>query len=128
MLTKAAYLEKRRAALRALDQEIIRLTDFADGVTEEAVMYHAAIDELLVARHKASEKIQQLRMAGDKAWVWEDEVTGVDEAWKELRRAVVNAISATYGEACRPVPSLYVASSHVRTGRIGCIAPRGARS
>lgn len=127
MFTKAAYIEKRRAALRALDQEIARLTDFAGRASDdEAGMYYEAIDGLLVSRDHAAKKLRELRAASDKSWEWEDATTGVEEAWKELRNAVLIAIAATYGEAERRMPQHQPGHCQLRAARVGRISPRGA--
>ena len=100
MITKAAYIERRGASLRALDREIERLTNYADMATSDvAVKYYKAIHGLQATRNKAARMLQELRInSDDKVWAWDDATTGLEDAWKELRNAVFIAIATTYSE------------------------------
>jgi hypothetical protein len=105
MITKAMYIERRGASLRALDMEITGLTDYADCATADvALNYYEAIQGLQTTRDNAEKMLRKLHTVSDTAWALEDATTGVEDAWNELRNAVFVAISTTYCEASR---SLY---------------------
>ena len=97
MITKATYIERRGASLRALDMEIARLMDYADEATGEVTnKFYAVSNCLQTTRDKAAKKLRDLHAVSDMTW--KDAATGVEDAWKELRNAVLAAISVTYCE------------------------------
>ena len=127
MITKASYIERRGASLRALDLEIARLTDYADKVTAVvAVKYYEMIRSLQTTRDKAAKKLRELRAVGDESWVEGDASTGVEEAWSELRIAVLAAISTTYFESNHNPPAPRASDGLHQAYRARRIAPRGA--
>lgn len=127
MITKATYIAKRGASLRALDQEIARLTDYADNATEDvADKYFAVIHDLQATRDKAVRMLRQMHSGNDKAWMREDATTGVEDAWNELRDAVLAAISTTYCEASRKPTERHTLEGPHHINRIRRIAPRGS--
>lgn len=100
MITKADYITKRGASLRALDIVIRRLTDFADEATADvALNYYETIQELESTRNRAAKQLQALSTRRELAWASDDAVAGVEQEWRELRRAVLAAICVTYSEA-----------------------------
>lgn len=99
MFTKAMYIERRGASLRALDVEIGRLTDYADGATPDvALNYYEAIQGMETVRDKAAKQLRKLGAVSGEEWASADALTDVENEWRELRRAVIVAISATYGD------------------------------
>lgn len=127
MITKATYIAKRGASLRALDQEIARLTDYADNVTEDvAVGYDKVIHGLQMTRDNAAKKLRELHSATDTAWAGEDPTMGVEDAWNELRDAVIAAISTTYCEASRRTSRRHAIGGPHANHRARRIAPRGS--
>lgn len=127
MITKANYIERRTASLRALELEIARLMDYADRVAADvAVQYYEAINVLQVTRDKAAKMLRELHAASDKAWAWEDATSGVEDAWSDLRSAVVAAISATYGDTSRRPAGRHVTDDPHQTYHTRRIAPRGS--
>ena len=127
MITKATYIERRGAALRALGQEIVRLTDYADKVTADvAVGYYGAIHELQATHDIAARKLRELRAVSDKTWAREDATADVEQAWKELRNAVLNAISTTYGETSQRPSERHSNYTPCQSNRARRISPRGS--
>lgn len=99
MITKAAYIERRHTSLKALDAEITRLTDYAEGATPNAVLqYHKAIRRLQHTRNTAALKLRELGTLREATWATEEATAGAEHAWRDLRHAVLVAISATYNE------------------------------
>jgi hypothetical protein len=127
MMTKANYIERRTVSLRALELEIAKLMDYADRVAADlAVKYYEAIHGLQVTHDKAAAMLRELHAVSDKAWAWEDATTGVEDAWSELRSAVIAAISTTYGDTGRRPSGQHVSDDPHQTYRTRRIAPRGA--
>ena len=127
MITKASYIEMRSASLRAMDIEIARLMDYADRSTADiAAKYYEAIDRLQQTRDKATELLRGLLIASDEAPVWQIAAAGVEEAWKEIRDAVLAAISTTYCEANRRSSARHLSAGPHTNNRAGRIAPRGS--
>ena len=99
MFTKAMYIERRGASLRALDVEIGRLTDYADGADGDvAINYYEVIQSLENTRDNAAKTLRQLGAVSGKEWESADALRDVENEWRELRKAVIVAISTTYGE------------------------------
>ena len=97
MLTKASYIEGRGESLRELDLEIGRLSDYADKVTAVvAVKYYDVIHCLQATRDKTAKTLCELRAVADELWVEGPASTGVEDAWNELRIAVLAAISTAF--------------------------------
>ncbi len=127
MITKATYLARRGASLRALDVEIARLTDYADRVAADvAVKYYETINVLQATRDKAAKMLRELHAVSDKAWAWEDATSAVEDAWSDLRSAVVAAISTTYGDTSRRPAGQHVMNDSHQIYRTRHIAPRGS--
>lgn len=127
MMTKTNYIAKRGASLKALDQEIARLTDFANNATADiADKYFAVIDNLQAKRDKAAKMLRQLHSGNDKVWMQEDVAAGVEDAWNELRDAVLAAITTTYCKASRRPTERHRLEGPHRINRIQRIAPRGS--
>ena len=97
MITKAVYIDRRDASLRALDVEIGRLTEYADRATGDvAIDYYQVIQSLETTRDKAAKKLRKLGAVSGEEWASVDALRDVENEWKELRKAVIFAISATY--------------------------------
>ena len=127
MITKANYLERRDTSLRVLELEIARLTDYADRAKADvADKYYEAIRSLQATHDNAAEMLQKLHAASDESWMQEDAATGVEEAWRELREAVIAAISMTYCEANRRSSRRHAANVSNQTNRAHRAPPRGA--
>ena len=102
MVTRTTYIEQRRVSLKALDREIARMTHYQCGVTTDAALqYDQAIRGLQVSRDKAAKMLQAMRAPDGEALTCEDATQGMENAWGDVRTAVLAAISATYGDACR---------------------------
>lgn len=102
MITKAMYIARRNTSLRAMDREIGRLMNYANKSTEEiAVEYYESIHGLRATRDKAARKLRELHTVSETAWIGDEATTGVEDAWSELRDAVLTAISTTYCEESR---------------------------
>ena len=127
MITKTSYLERRGASLRALELEIARLTDYANKVTTDvAAGYYKAIHSLQATHEKAEAMLGELREVSDSAWEGENPTMGVEDAWNELRDAVIAAISTTYCEANRRPVARHATGDPHQIQRVGRIAPRGS--
>ncbi len=99
MFTQAMYIERRGASLRALDAEIDRLTDYADRATgDEALEYYEAIQGLETSRDRAAKLLLRLGALSAGAVTNADAMRDMEKSWRELRSAVVAAISATGSE------------------------------
>ena len=127
MITKATYIARRGASLNALDLEIARLTEYADKTTENvAVHYYEAIHGLQATREKAESRLRELHAVSDTAWAGDDPTMGVEDAWRDLRDAVIAAISTTYCEASRSPPRRHAFGGPHHINRARHIAPRGS--
>ena len=99
MMTKDAYIVHRRAMLRGVDTEIARLTDFAEEATlDVAVDYHEAIRGLQNKNDKAAISLREVGSMSDEEWERKDTAIEAEAVWKEMRSAVLFALSATYHE------------------------------
>lgn len=99
MFTKAMYIERRGASLRALDTEINRLTDYADRATGDvALEYYEAIQELETSRDRAVKMLLKLGSLDSEAVANADAMRDMESSWRQLRSAMVAAISATGSE------------------------------
>ncbi len=99
MLSKIAYVERRRAALQRLDIEICRLTDSAEFVAADiAHEYQSAIRGLMLTRDRANDSLGRLAIMGDNGWRSQQQTIELENDWTELRSAVLVAIAATYSE------------------------------
>ena len=113
--------------MKALDQEIARLTNFANNAAADvADKYFVVIHNLQAKRDKAAKMLRQLHSGCDKVWMREDAATGVEDAWNELRDAVLAAITTTYCEASRRPTERHRLEGPHRLNRIRRIAPRGS--
>ena len=127
MLTKASYIEGRGESLRELDLEIARLSDYADKVTTDvAAGYYKAIHGLQATHEKAEAMLEELSAFSDSAWEGENPTMGVEDAWNDLRDAVIAAISTTYCEASRRPSRRHAADCPRHVDRARHIAPRGS--
>ncbi len=94
MIATATYLERRGASLRALDQEITWLTNYAELATAEvAARYGDAIRGLRATRDEAARRLRELRAVSGNAWDVQEAMNDVEEAWNDLRNALREAIS-----------------------------------
>lgn len=127
MITKATYLDRRDTSLRVLELEIARLTDHADRAKADvADKYYEAIRGLQATHDNAAEMLRKLHVANEDSWMWEDAVTDVEQAWGDLRDAVVAAISTTYCEASRRPPARHTIDGPHQANRARRVRPRGA--
>jgi 7-cyano-7-deazaguanine synthase in queuosine biosynthesis len=127
MMTKTNYIERRTASLRALELEIAKLMDYADRVAAElSVKYYEAIQGMQVIHDNAARMLRELHAVSEKAWVWEDATSGVEDAWSDLRNAVMAAIATTYGDADRRSAGKRVTVDPHQAYRQRRIAPRGS--
>lgn len=127
MITKSTYLERRDTSLRVLELEIARLTGYADSVTADvADKYDEAIRCLQVTHDNAAKMLRKLHVVREEAWMWDDATTDMEEAWSDLREAVVAAISTTYCEANRRPSRRHATDVSNQANRVCRIAPRGS--
>ncbi len=99
MFTKAMYIEKRGASLRALEVEIDRLTDYAcQAPADVALDYCDVIHDLEISRDRAAKKLRKLVAVSGEVVAWADALRDMENAWRKVRNAVVVAISATWCE------------------------------
>ena len=85
--------------MRALDTEINRLTDYADRATGEvALEYYEAIQGLETSRDRAAKMLLKLGALSAGSVTNADAMRDMEKSWRELRCAVVAAISATGSE------------------------------
>ncbi|MBC7816909.1 MAG: hypothetical protein IAG10_08490 [Planctomycetaceae bacterium] len=127
MITKAMYIERRDESLRALDLEIASLMDYAARATADlAVKYDAAINRLQEMRDQAAKKLQGLHVVSDTGWLGDDATLSMEEAWTDLRNAVLAAITATYCEAGRRTPRQHALVGPLHSQRARRIASRAS--
>ena len=99
MITSEMYIERREASLRALDVEISRLTDYADGADADvALNYDEVIHHLETTRDRAAKQLQKLGVVSCEESARAEALRDMEHQWRELRNAVLVAISATYRE------------------------------
>ena len=60
--------------------------------------YNKAIQRLQSIRRLAARRLRELQQSDECAWNDGKALLGVEQAWDELRSAVLLAISATYAE------------------------------
>ena len=103
MLTTDAYLQRRSKSLSALDTEIARMTEFgnqSDAVNDTD--FWEAIERLQLSLDAAAEQLRELVFdCGPESEVpaTERSVAGVEQAWGEIRVAVLGAIAVTYANS-----------------------------
>ncbi|MEK6261661.1 MAG: hypothetical protein AABP62_23930 [Planctomycetota bacterium] len=99
MITPATYIERRGASLRALDVEIGRLTDYADRATGDVALdYYEAIQGLETTRDNAAKTLRKLSEVSGEEVTCANALRDMENSWRELRSALVVAISATCSE------------------------------
>ena len=92
MEQKQAYEDKLKAQLDQWNAKIDLLKAKAAKAEADArVNCLETIEDLKNKRNQAREKLQELRQAGDNAWL--DLKGGVEEAWNRLGDAVKSATS-----------------------------------
>jgi len=92
MSMKDAYEQKLQAQLDEWGAEINKLKAKADNAEADAQLeYYKQIEELRSMQESASNKLVELKEAGDDAW--EDLKAGIDSAWDSLGNALKSAAS-----------------------------------
>ena len=85
--------------MRALDVEIRRLTDYADGADADvALNFYEAIQGLETTRDRAAKQLQKLGVVSCEERARAEALRDMEHRWRELRNAVLVAITATYNE------------------------------
>jgi len=92
MSMKDAYEQKLQAQLDEWGAEIDKLKAKADNAEADVQLeYYKKIEELRSMQESATNKLAELRDAGDGAW--EDLKAGIDSAWDSLGNALKSAAS-----------------------------------
>jgi len=92
MSMKDAYEKKLQAQLDEWGAEIDKLKTKVDNAEADAQLeYYKQIEELRSMQESASNKLVELKEAGDDAW--EDLKAGIDSAWDSLGNALKSAAS-----------------------------------
>ena len=92
MSMKEAYEQKIKAQLDEWSAEIDKLKAKADSAEGDVQLeYYKQIEELRTMQETASNKLTELKDAGDDAW--EDLKAGIDSAWDSLGNALKSASS-----------------------------------
>ena len=92
MNMKEAYEQKLQAKLDEWGAEIDKLKAKADNAEADAQLeYYKRIEELRTMQESATNKLAELRDAGDDAW--EDLKAGIESAWDSLGSALKSASS-----------------------------------
>lgn len=92
MSMKDAYEQKLQAQLDEWGAEIDKLKAKADNAEADAQLeYYKQIEELRSMQETATNKLAELKDAGDDAW--EDLKAGIDSAWDSLGNALKSATS-----------------------------------
>ena len=92
MSMKEAYEQKLQAQLDEWSAEIDKLKAKADGAEADAQLeYYKKIEGLRSMQETATNKLTELKDAGDDAW--EDLKAGIDSAWDSLGNALKSAAS-----------------------------------
>ena len=92
MSLKKAYEQKLQAQLDEWNAEIEKLKAKVDNAEADSQLkYYKQIEEIRSMQESASNKLVELKDAGDDAW--EDLKAGVDSAWDSLGTAVKSAAS-----------------------------------
>ncbi len=90
MGNKTAYVEKIQARLNQWDAEIENLkAKAAEAGADAKIKYYQKIDTIQEKQQEAQSKLDELRRAGDDAWI--EMRSGVERAWKELEDATQKA-------------------------------------
>lgn len=92
MSMKETYEQKLQAQLDEWGAQIDKLKAKVDGAEADAQLeYYKRIEELRSMEKSATDKLSELKDAGDGAW--EDLKAGIDNAWDSLGNAVKSAAS-----------------------------------
>ena len=92
MSMKDAYEKKLQAQLDEWGAEIDKLKAKADNAEADAQLeYYKQIEEFRSMQEEATNKLAELKDAGDDAW--EDLKAGIDSAWDSLGNALKSARS-----------------------------------
>lgn len=92
MSAKEAYVKKLKAQLDEWSSEIDKLQAKAKNAEADTQLeYNKQIEELRSMQEKATNKLTELKDAGDDAW--EDLKAGMENAWESLGNAVKSATS-----------------------------------
>lgn len=92
MSMKDAYEQKLQAQLDEWGAEIDKLKAKADNAEADAQLeYYKQIEELRSMQETATNKLAELKDAGDDAW--EDLKAGIDSAWDSLGNSLKSAAS-----------------------------------
>jgi ElaB/YqjD/DUF883 family membrane-anchored ribosome-binding protein len=92
MSMKEAYEKKLQAQLDEWGAEIDKIKAKADKAEADAQLdYYKQIEELQSMQQEASEKLAELKEAGDDAL--EDLKAGIQSTWDSLSKALKSAIS-----------------------------------
>ena len=92
MNMKEAYEQKLQAKLDEWGAEIDKLKAKADNAEADAQLeYYKRIEELRTMQESATNKLAELKDAGDDAW--EDLKAGIESAWDSLGSALKSATS-----------------------------------
>lgn len=92
MSSRDEYVRKMQAKLEEWNSEIDELTARADKVKGDVKSeYNVQIEALRTKRADARQKIEEFKRAGESAF--EDLKSGIDLAWKSMRKAIDSAKS-----------------------------------
>jgi hypothetical protein len=92
MSMKEAYEQKLQAQLDEWGAEIDKLKAKTDNAEADAQLeYYKQIEELRSMQESATNKLAELKDAGDDAW--EDLKAGIESAWDSLGSALKSAYS-----------------------------------
>lgn len=92
MSMKESYEQKLQAQLDEWGAQIDKLKAKADGAEADIQLeYYKQIEELRSMQKSASDKLSELKDAGEDAW--EDLKAGIDNAWYSLGNAVKSVAS-----------------------------------
>ena len=92
MEEKTTYQKKVEEKLKQLSETVGELTGKAEKLQEDAkAEFHEQIESLHAKQGTLKAKLAKLEDAGDDAL--DDLKEGIEEAWKDLKRALDNAMS-----------------------------------
>ena len=92
MSSRDEYIRKMQAKLEEWNAEIDTLIAKAGEVSADVTKeYHEQIDTLKVKQAVARQKIEELKQAGESAWV--DLKSGIEQAWSAMGEAIDSAKS-----------------------------------
>ena len=85
--------------MKALDLEIARLAACVDVENhfEGFLAHDDVIDGMRAARDNAAQKLRELEELSDGEWALGQAMQAAEDSWSEVRKAVLAAISASYG-------------------------------